>query len=611
MRKLLYIIVATIILAACVGNGKEHAALDAAESIINDRPDSALAILDSLEPSSQDFSRKNLRRWQLLRLMAQNKCDTVFRSDSLQLVLTDYYDHHGTPNEKMLAHYLLGRAYYDMGEALLALKAYEDAAAAADTTAADCDFWNLCRVYCQESLLLNYQNLPNDLLNTLDNACKAAKKAGDTISVIICYERRAMAYERLGKLDSMAVAGMVASAMYHDIGQYQMAARALYWVIPYNIENGDFNQAKKNLDIYESMSGYFDDNHQIETGREHYYSEKGKYYLELGVMDSAEVYFRKCLARSVSHGKKTTKEDFFRIHAGYHGLASYYEKACKHDSAAKYAMLSEAFNDSTYKYTYMNEAMQLRKMYNQVNHIKKEGELHKAVLEMNRRFWQLSLLSLFLVMLCVFILLYRRKNIKNYKAKGKWQSYNENILGILRNIEENLSSKILFQNEEVKNNQYSEKVMSLLNENKSKIDKVIHLIKERNDLLSTNSSNKANLTSGKANDGLSPTIQNILSVGFQPKRELTQTEWKEIEEYWDKEQYKLSKKLRLMNNINIRDFHICILTKMGLSSSSTAILIGCSQASLSMSKKRLLEKLTGKTESGRDLLQYLRSLETE
>ena len=70
-------------------------------------------------------------------------------------------------------------------------------------------------------------------------------------------------------------------------------------------------------------------------------------------------------------------------------------------------MLSEAFNDSTYKYTYMNEAMQLRKMYNQVNHIKKEGELHKAVLEMNRRFWQLSLLSLFLVMLCVFILLYR------------------------------------------------------------------------------------------------------------------------------------------------------------------------------------------------------------
>ena len=47
MRKLLYIIVSTIVLAACVGNRKEHAALDAAQTIINDRPDSALAILDS------------------------------------------------------------------------------------------------------------------------------------------------------------------------------------------------------------------------------------------------------------------------------------------------------------------------------------------------------------------------------------------------------------------------------------------------------------------------------------------------------------------------------------------------------------------------------------
>ena len=176
MRKLLYIIVATIILAACVGNGKERAALDAAQAIINDRPDSALAILDSLEPSSRDFSRSTLRRWQLLRLMAQNKCDTVFHSDSLQLILTDYFDHHGTPNERMWAHYLLERAYYDMGEAIPALKAYEDAASAADTASADCDFWNLSRVYYQEAELLYYQNLPDEIFEALGNASLAAKK---------------------------------------------------------------------------------------------------------------------------------------------------------------------------------------------------------------------------------------------------------------------------------------------------------------------------------------------------------------------------------------------------------------------------------------------------
>ena len=92
MQKLVYIIVTSLLLSACADSGKERTALDTAQAIINDRPDSALAMLDSLEPSSQGFSQATLRRWQLLRLMAQNKCDTVFRSDNLQLLLTDYYD---------------------------------------------------------------------------------------------------------------------------------------------------------------------------------------------------------------------------------------------------------------------------------------------------------------------------------------------------------------------------------------------------------------------------------------------------------------------------------------------------------------------------------------
>ena len=139
MQKLVYIIVSFILLSACADSGKERVALDAAQAIINDRPDSALAILDSLEPSSQGFSQGSLRRWQLLRLMAQNKCDTVFRSDSLQLLLTDYYDHHGTPNERMAAYYMLGRAYSDMGEAPRAIQCFLDAVACADTTSLECD----------------------------------------------------------------------------------------------------------------------------------------------------------------------------------------------------------------------------------------------------------------------------------------------------------------------------------------------------------------------------------------------------------------------------------------------------------------------------------------
>ena len=44
--------------------------------------------------------------------------------DSLLLQACHYYDRHGSSNERMRAHYLLGCAYRDMGEAPQALECY-------------------------------------------------------------------------------------------------------------------------------------------------------------------------------------------------------------------------------------------------------------------------------------------------------------------------------------------------------------------------------------------------------------------------------------------------------------------------------------------------------
>ena len=149
MRKLLHIALTFLLLASCVGQRRHDTSLRRVQILLNDAPDSALTLLDSMEAFSTKFSHGTLMRWQLLRLSAQNKCDSVFRSDSLQLMLVDYFDRHGTPNERMTAHYLLGRAYSDMGEAPRALKCFLDAVSCADTTATDCDYSSLFRVYGQ------------------------------------------------------------------------------------------------------------------------------------------------------------------------------------------------------------------------------------------------------------------------------------------------------------------------------------------------------------------------------------------------------------------------------------------------------------------------------
>ena len=48
MQRLFYVVIATILIAACVGNGKEREVLDRVQAVINDHPDSALAISPNL-----------------------------------------------------------------------------------------------------------------------------------------------------------------------------------------------------------------------------------------------------------------------------------------------------------------------------------------------------------------------------------------------------------------------------------------------------------------------------------------------------------------------------------------------------------------------------------
>ena len=69
--------------------------------------------------------------------------------DSLLRDAADYYDRHGSANEQMRAHYLLGCAYRDMGEAPAALQCYQDAVDRADTLSDDCDIRRLMSVYGQ------------------------------------------------------------------------------------------------------------------------------------------------------------------------------------------------------------------------------------------------------------------------------------------------------------------------------------------------------------------------------------------------------------------------------------------------------------------------------
>ena len=80
----------------------------------------------SLASCSGNSDANEMHR-ELLRAREMNTNYIPFTTDSVMKEAVAYYDRHGTPSERMEAHYLLGCAYRDMGQAPQALQCYQDA----------------------------------------------------------------------------------------------------------------------------------------------------------------------------------------------------------------------------------------------------------------------------------------------------------------------------------------------------------------------------------------------------------------------------------------------------------------------------------------------------
>ena len=179
---------------ACAGQHEQRAKLDRIDSLMNDHPDSALTMLDSLKAEKANWSKSLRMRYDMLHLKAENKAFVPLTSDSIAKKLVDYYDAWGNANEQMMAHYLLGCVYRDKGDSPRAIDAYQNAVSKADTTANDCDFNTLFRVYAQMADIFHKQLLFSNEIVACKKASHFAYLAKDTFNAIFELDKSSSAY---------------------------------------------------------------------------------------------------------------------------------------------------------------------------------------------------------------------------------------------------------------------------------------------------------------------------------------------------------------------------------------------------------------------------------
>ncbi len=381
MKKLLHIFLLLLLLSGCT-HSSYNTQLVSVDSLLKSHPDSAL-----LQLRTMSFSTEADRMYHTLLLAdAANKCYDTLPSDSLLREVAEFYDRHGTSNEQVRAHYLLGCAYRDLGEAPQALDCFHDAIDHADTTATDCDYRLLMSVYGQMANIFNRQNLPQDELEALERSGHFALLNKDTLNYIRSKELRLKAFDLLGDTSSVIRTCEEARTMYMEKNYYSMAVNSSGMLASIFIHRGELDKARALMQMFEDKSGLFDTNGNIGEDRQIYYNIKGTYYLKVGRLDSAEYYLRKLLPFN------------YRV-AAYRGLLSVYQQKGQVDSAAKFILLYEEALDEQNNRNRTEAVHQMASMYNYQRYQK------QADTEKMKNAWLMAFLFVlsFLFIIAVFV----------------------------------------------------------------------------------------------------------------------------------------------------------------------------------------------------------------
>ena len=316
---------------------------------------------------------------------SMNRHYAPMTSDSLLLLACRYYDRHGTPNERMRAHYLLGCAYRDMGEAPQALECYQDAINNADTTATDCDFRLLARVHGQACSLFATEHLYRNALRESRNVIRCAIIGHDTLTSLLAYGQQGHIYYGLGKTDSTLFIFEQTREKLKEHGYEEHANTYLSAHIYHLLKLNEYQKAKHLLDIYEHQSLLSDTSAFRNADFHLLYYYKGLYYQGIGKTDSAISYFNRLLIPNQTSNN---------LGLAYQGLYNIYREQGGSDSLSKYADLYVGCLDSIVNYLEQSQLLHVQSLYDYTRH-QKVAEAQKLQAE-RLRFWLVSVISVFI-----------------------------------------------------------------------------------------------------------------------------------------------------------------------------------------------------------------------
>ena len=558
-----------LLMVSCSRGGKELAAkLHLADSLIEAEPDSGVALLVSLEEEAEDASKANRYRYQLLLAKAKNQAYVPFTSDSVMKDVAQYYDRHGSPNERMMAHYLLGCVYRDLDSLPHALLQYEEAISQADTTSEDCDFKTLGRIYGQAAEAYYESYMPQNTLEASWNYIRYGLRAKDSVGVISGYDFIADAYSLMGKEDSEIYYHEKASRLYEKYQMLEEAAMSLGTLIETYTKRKDLKNASRCLHRYERESGLFDGKGNIVPGREIFYYGKGLYFLNTGAIDSAMFYFMKL--------KNKKHSTFNERYAAAIGLSQVYHKLGIFDSAYYYANLECGYSNRI-----INNMMEIS-----CSRIKASSDMQKLSREADEKELEAERMRMYLLLFAAFIvvvvsLVFFVMRRKKERIRQRYDQYERDNAALVQAQEE--LRMLLAESEEEKQKLVKQKQGQ------------INLLLSRVEAIS-GPADMAEVERRIRHAAITEKFRQLCHGNQKPSVD----DWHELRDMMNKELPNFYQTVNARTALQLDEYDICVLVRLRFKPKEIAFLANINSGYVSVIRKRLLLKVFGETGSASD-----------
>ena len=323
----LFVLISTVTTSCTGGHNHSNRLLCGMDTLLEDSTETAYKRLVDMKATVDSLGdRELLMRHRLYLCAAENKLFIPLPPDSTFTDVVDYFDSNGNSNDRMRAHYLLGCIHRDQNEPAEALECFLTATECADTLARDCDFTVLFSIYGQMAVLYNDQYLYEKAIEAEKGYSKFAMKAGFAYDGILGLQKICNLYYLLGDTAKMYDMADTCHRLYIENGMADIADNAYTTLIFNYLDNEDYRNAYNVMQKIEQSDGFYNEKGEITNHREYFYYTKGRYYLGIGELDSAEMYFRRV-------------EKFGYHNECYDGLQKVYQSRHIPDSVLKYSNL--------------------------------------------------------------------------------------------------------------------------------------------------------------------------------------------------------------------------------------------------------------------------------